>query len=69
MYFEEVDHCRRVKEAGWKVVYNRGTSVIHMGGESSKSTLVLYKACQIFSLQVKSELLYMRKHYGRFGLA
>lgn len=69
MYYEEVDHCRRVKAAGWKVMFYPDTSVVHLAGESAKSAGVLSKARQISSLQVESELLYMRKHYGRLGLA
>lgn len=69
MYYEEVDHCRRVKAAGWNVVYYPHTSIVHIGGESAKSTAVLSKDKQIFSYQLESELLYMRKHYGAVGLA
>lgn len=68
MYYEEVDHCRRVKAAGWKVVYYPDTSIVHLAGESAKSAGVLSKARQISTLQVESELLYMRKHHGRMGL-
>lgn len=69
MYYEEVDHCRRVKAAGWKVMFYPDTSVVHLAGESAKSAAALSKARQISGLQVESELLYMRKHYGRLGLA
>ena len=69
MYYEEVDHCRRVKAAGWKVMFYPDTSVVHLAGESAKSAGVLTKARQISGLQFESELLYMRKHYGRLGLA
>lgn len=68
MYYEEVDHCRRVKVAGWKVMFYPDTSVVHLAGESAKSAGVLSKARQISGLQLESELLYMRKHYGRLGL-
>lgn len=70
LYFEEVDHCKRVKEAGWKVMYSPHTSVVHLGGESAKSDGGLTAAGrQLSALQVESELLYFRKHYGIFGLA
>lgn len=70
MYYEEVDHCRRVKAAGWKVVFYPHTSVVHIGGESAKSAGNLSRAGrQIPALQIESELLYMRKHYGLSGLA
>lgn len=69
LYYEEVDHCRRVKEAGWKVVYFPDTEVVHIGGESAKSAGKLSEAGrQLSDMQVESELLYFRKHYGRMGL-
>jgi len=69
LYYEEVDHCKRVKEAGWQVVYYPDTSVVHIGGESAKSEGELSAAGrQISALQIESELLYFRKHYGLGGL-
>ena len=68
LYYEEVDHCRVAKQAGWKVVYFADTSVVHLGGESAKSDCELTASGkQIEALQVESELLYFRKHYGLAG--
>jgi GT2 family glycosyltransferase len=64
LYVEEVDFCRRVKSAGWKVVYFPQTSVVHIGGESAKSEAELSTSGQISNLQIESELLYYRKHFG-----
>lgn len=70
LYYEEVDHCKRVKDAGWKVVYYPHTSVIHIGGESAKSVSEISQTGrQISALQIESEMLYFRKHHGRMGLA
>lgn len=70
LYCEEVDHCQRVKQAGWKVVYYPDTTVVHIGGESAKSVGDLNAASrQISTLQIESELLYFRKHHGLLGLA
>jgi N-acetylglucosaminyl-diphospho-decaprenol L-rhamnosyltransferase len=69
LYFEEVDHCRRAREAGWTVDYLPSTSVVHLGGESAKSVSSLTHGRQISALQIESELLYMRKHFGLGGLA
>lgn len=70
LYYEEVDHCKRVKQAGWKVVFYPHTTVVHIGGESAKSVVELNAASrQIPKLQIESELLYFRKHHGRLGLA
>ncbi|MBK5400973.1 glycosyltransferase family 2 protein [Pseudomonas sp. TH39(2020)] len=70
LYFEEIDHCKRVKQAGWKVVYYPHTTVVHIGGESAKSVDKLNAASrQLPTLQIESELLYFRKHHGLPGLA
>lgn len=65
LYYEEVDHCRRVKAAGWQVVYFPDTTVVHVGGESAKSVGKLSDSGrQLSAMQVESELLYFRKHGG-----
>lgn len=69
LYFEEVDHCRRARDAGWSVTYLPSTSVVHVGGESARSVASLSRDRQISTLQIESELLYMRKHFGLAGLA
>lgn len=69
LYYEEVDHCKVAKAAGWKVVFFPDTVVVHLGGESAKSDAKLTQAGrQISELQIESELLYFRKHHGLFGL-
>jgi GT2 family glycosyltransferase len=68
MYFEEVDHCRRVKAAGWQVVFYPCTEVVHLGGESAKTSGELTRGKQLSPLQVESEVLYIRKHHGRLGV-
>jgi GT2 family glycosyltransferase len=68
LYFEEVDHCRAVKAAGWSVVFFHDTEVVHIGGESAKSDAELTAGGrQISALQIESELLYFRKHSGLLG--
>lgn len=70
LYYEEVDFCRRAREAGWKLVFYPHTQVVHLGGESAKSDAPLTSAGrQISALQIESELLYFRKHHGLAGLA
>jgi N-acetylglucosaminyl-diphospho-decaprenol L-rhamnosyltransferase len=69
LYYEEIDHCRAVKQAGWEVIYYPYTEVVHIGGESAKSNNTITKiGRQISSLQIESELLYFRKYYGLIGL-
>ena len=70
LYCEEVDLCRRAKQAGWGVVFFNGTRVVHLGGESAKSDGPLTAGGQqVSALQIESELLYFRKHHGAAGLA
>ena len=64
MYYEEVDHCLRAKNAGWKVLYYADSAVIHLGGESAKSEGKLTSGKQLNALQTESELLFFRKNYG-----
>jgi N-acetylglucosaminyl-diphospho-decaprenol L-rhamnosyltransferase len=69
LYYEEVDHCHAVKKGGWEVIYYPHTEVVHLGGESAKSSNTITKVGrQISSLQIESELLYFRKYYGLIGL-
>jgi hypothetical protein len=45
------------------------TEVVHIGGESAKAEGPITKSGrQISAIQVESELLYFRKHYGLAGL-
>jgi N-acetylglucosaminyl-diphospho-decaprenol L-rhamnosyltransferase len=69
LYYEEVDHCKRVKAAGWQVMYFGEASTVHIGGESAKSVgNVANPARQLSNLQMESETLYLRKHHGLTGL-
>ncbi|MFP8833671.1 glycosyltransferase family 2 protein [Hydrogenophaga sp. XSHU_21] len=69
LYFEEVDHCRAVHQAGWQVQCLLSTTVIHVGGASARSERGLNsEGTQLLGLQVESELLYFRKHSGLAGL-
>jgi GT2 family glycosyltransferase len=69
LYFEEVDHCRRVRGAGWKVICYPFTKVLHLGGESAVTTGPLTQGGrQISRFQIESELLYFRKHHGWRGV-
>ena len=69
LYYEEVDHCRRSRKAGWDVTYYGDTQVVHVGGESARTDAAITQAGrQIARLQVESELMYFRKHYGFLGL-
>jgi N-acetylglucosaminyl-diphospho-decaprenol L-rhamnosyltransferase len=69
LYYEEVDHCHRARQAGWKVYFYANTSVVHVGGESAKTDAPISGAGrQVERLQIESELLYFRKHFGLRGV-
>lgn len=69
LYYEEVDHCRRVRMAGWKVVCLPWVRVVHIGGGSAETAGQLTRSGrQISVLQIESELLYLRKHHGLHGV-
>ena len=59
MYSEEVDWCRRIKAAGWQVVYFPPARVIHHAGRSSEqvpaATHIRFNA---------SKVRYFRKYHG-----
>jgi N-acetylglucosaminyl-diphospho-decaprenol L-rhamnosyltransferase len=68
LYYEEVDHCRAVRRAGWSVIFYPYTQVVHIGGESAASEGPLTPSGrQISMLRAESELLYFRKQYGMMG--
>jgi hypothetical protein len=67
LYSEEVDLCRRIQSAGYKILYWPDIVVIHIGGESSRQikTLEMSSAgAQLIRWRMRSTLLYYRKHHG-----
>lgn len=62
MYSEELDWCRRIVDAGWRIVYFPQAIVIHYEGQSSSQ--VVSKRHIHFET---SKILYFRKHHGRLG--
>ncbi len=64
MYFEEVDLCLRLHNAGWKVLIVPGAQVVHHGGQSARQVLqeaTLYR--------YRSLGAFYRKHYPAWHLA
>jgi len=62
MYSEELDWCRRIKSAGWKIVYLPAAKVIHHVGKSSEQAA----AARHIHFQA-SKVRYFKKHHGRFA--
>lgn len=61
MYSEETDLCKRIKDAGWRVVYEPGAMVIHYEGRSSEQV-----STQRHIRFNRSKVLLVRKYYGGF---
>jgi GT2 family glycosyltransferase len=59
MYSEEVDWCKRMKDAGWRVVWLPQPVIIHHEGKSSDQ--VSTRRMIYFNT---SKVRYMRKHHG-----
>lgn len=62
MYGEDLDWCKRFRNAGWKVVFYPDASSIHYGGGSSAGAPVRF-----FIEMQKANRRYWRKHYGVIG--
>jgi GT2 family glycosyltransferase len=67
MYYEEVDLCLRMKEAGFEIWYWPDVVITHLGGQSSKKLNTLEfstRTAQVVLWRMRSTLLYYRKHHG-----
>ncbi len=67
LYYEEVDLCKRIKNAGYSIWYWPDIVVTHIGGESSRQVKSLHLSrtgAQLTLWRMRSTLLYYRKHHG-----
>ena len=64
MYSEELDWCRRAKDAGWGVLYLGSARILHHGGQSSAQV-----PARTHILFNQSKLRYFRKYHGRAAAA
>lgn len=62
MYYEEVDLCLRIKQAGWRIVFMPQAAVTHLGGHSAEQVPVEKRV-----MMLKSLLGFFRKHRGKFS--
>jgi GT2 family glycosyltransferase len=63
MYGDDVDWCRRARNAGWEVVFYPGAQAIHDRGKITAPYPVRFAVAQ-----QRSVLHYWRKHHGFFGV-
>ncbi len=61
-YGEDVEYCHRATRAGWKIRYDPGASIVHLGGASSDSSRLA--ARQRDALTWKARYLLQRRCYG-----
>jgi N-acetylglucosaminyl-diphospho-decaprenol L-rhamnosyltransferase len=64
IYFEEVDFCKRIKEAGAEIWFWPEARVRHLAGRSCEASSV--RARMIFTLR-QSRRKYFKKHFGVLG--
>ena len=60
MYSEELDWCRRIKAAGWRVVYYPAAQIVHHVGKSSEQAV----PARHINFH-RSKIRYARKYHGR----
>jgi GT2 family glycosyltransferase len=60
IWFEEVDFCKQVKDAGYEVTYTPDAQVMHVKGTSFNQLVGLKKTKPLLD----SSLVYARKHVG-----
>lgn len=63
MYFEDIDLCRRMKDAGWRIHYNSDVTIVHYGGISAKRNLM-----RVLVEYRRSQIYFTRKYYGLKGV-
>ncbi len=64
MYAEDVDWCKRFRDAGWQAAYLPTATIIHFGGGSSSQAPVKF-----YIEQQRANLQYWKKHHQRPALA
>jgi GT2 family glycosyltransferase len=72
MYYEEVDLCRRIRDAGLQVQYWPELKATHIGGASARTVMnarVSRSGSQLESWRMRSALLYYRKQHGALSVA
>ncbi len=68
MYFEDIDYCRRVSRAGWRIRYDPSLHVVHLQSGSSKVNSLTAARRRRPRYFYASRSRYYAKHYGWWGL-
>jgi GT2 family glycosyltransferase len=59
MFYEEMDWCRRAREAGWRAAYVGAAQIVHLGGKSTEQA-----SARKHIYYNESRLRYFHKVYG-----
>lgn len=59
LYGEDIDLSLRVRQAGWRLGYIPDAGIIHLEGQSERTT----PPAQLFEKKMQGELLFYTKHY------
>lgn len=65
IYYNEVDWCRRITKAGWKIFFVYDAEIIHYGGKTTEMT---NRSLQQFDEMSRNTMSYYEKHFGRMGV-
>ncbi|HJW75160.1 MAG TPA: glycosyltransferase family 2 protein [Thermoleophilia bacterium] len=68
MYFEDIDYCRRARQAGWKILYWPRAKVVHLLGGSSQVSSPADQRSRAPRYYYEARARYFAKFYGRHGL-
>lgn len=62
-YNDDIDWCKRIKKAGYKIYFLPSAEVVHYGGYSSKRVF----NGRLFVEGFRGGIYFARKHYGEFA--
>jgi hypothetical protein len=67
MYYEDVDYCRRAKDAGFDIIYVPEAEVVHLVGQSSKLKKLETEKKRLPEYFYRARSRYYIKYYGYNG--
>jgi len=62
MYFEDIDLCRQIRDAGWVIEYHSEMTVVHYGGISAQKNIM-----RVLIEYRRSQIYFTHKYYGSAG--